>query len=141
MKILYAILILVFSHPISASAQSGFSGRIYTPEVVTDVLNQGKKGAVQLVWQKMTPRSQYEIEVSNGTSIYRKSVQVNFAHIMLYFNKDYKWRVRELSQEKRTQFSDWHPLTVIRGSSKRHMSSMSIDNVHVEELFIDHGGK
>ena len=97
-----------------ALAESPFDKRFYTPKQVVDNLSQGAKGSVQLLWEKAPYSAQYEIQVSNGRSIYSQIGVRNFHHIMIYFDQSYQWRVREVSRDQSTQFSAWRDLKVVR---------------------------
>lgn len=104
---------LIFLLSSAASADSVFVSKAYTPETVYDEVNDGAKGAVQLLWQKNPESTQYEIEIANGQSVYREKIDHHTKHIMIYFNKSYRWRVRSLDTEGRGKFSRWHPLKVV----------------------------
>lgn len=115
MKVILQVLFLIgLSQQILA--EEDFGHKIYTPEVVYDHHNQGRKGAVQLLWQKVPYDTRYEVEVSNGNLVYSQVGEKHFHHIMIYFDKDYQWRVREVSANRTTEFSPWRPLKVLRAS-------------------------
>ncbi len=113
MRTLLAIVLLSLST--TARTSDDFENKIYTPEVVVDTENSGDKGAVQLLWQKDPEATRYEIEVSNGNLVYSQVGERHFHHVMIFFDKNYQWRVREVSSRKITQFSPWRPLKVVRG--------------------------
>ena len=116
MKTLLLIVIVSLCQRVSAEDHA-FEYRVYTPEVVVDKQNDGPKGAVQLLWQKNPKATRYEVEVSNGKLVYSQVGEKHFHHVMLYFDKSYQWRVREVSAQNTTEFSPWMPLKVVRGDS------------------------
>ncbi len=117
MKQLLCLFTLLFAQNLfSEESLQQFPLKIYTPEVVVDKVNHGEKGAVQLVWQKNGDNNHYEVEVSNGETTYSNVDQHNFHHVMVYFDKPYLWRVRQVDIEKQTQFSPWRALKVIKGT-------------------------
>lgn len=143
MKMLLATLILLLSSP--AYSEENFENKIYTPEVVVDSQNEGPKGAVQLLWQKDPNATRYEVEVSNGNLVYSQVGEKHFHHVMIYFDKDYQWRVREVSARKTTEFSPWMPLKVVRGQDvarvekPRVPQSVETDR-SLDEVILDAGG-
>ncbi|MEM7647108.1 MAG: hypothetical protein AAF203_09380 [Pseudomonadota bacterium] len=139
MRTLVALLCLAMGPSLFAKDLS--IGRIYTPEVVWDHQNQGPKGAVQLLWQKASPDTVYELEVSNGERVYRARGEKHFAHIMIYFNKNYQWRVRKIKGEKTHKFSAWRPLKVVPSKKKAKRWAASFPEYEVQELQVDHGGE
>ena len=145
MKTITAVMVLIFCQSLQANeidAQGPFDKKIYTPEVVTDKNNEGPKGAVQLLWQKSNKPTRYEVEVSNGLTTYSSVHEKHFHHVMLFFNKDYRWRVREISQESVTEFSPWMPVKVVKHdhtkSWKRESASAQTDE---DEYTLDIGAQ
>ena len=118
MKTLLIIVTLSLCQLVNAEDQA-FNYRVYTPEVVVDQNNDGPKGAVQLLWQKNPQATRYEVEVSNGKLVYSQVGERDFHHVMLYFDRDYRWRVREVSARQTTEFSPWMPLKVVRGEQSQ----------------------
>ena len=146
MKILIPILILSFSQTLHAEeVLPDFENKIYTPAVVVDPSNEGAKGAVQLLWEKSADNTRYELEVSNGKTIYSAVGEKHFQHIMLYFDKDYQWRVREVSARKSTEFTPWIPLRVVKGKELaqqdiyREPVSVEAPKREVDEYVLDAG--
>lgn len=141
MKILCLITVL-FMSPLALGGET-FSKKIYTPQIVHDHKNEGAKGAVQLLWQRSSDEyAQYEIEVSNGQSVYSQTGDKHFQHIMIYFGKDYQWRVREVGSNHSSKFSPWRPLKVLKGKSFASHDSMSRDlssDKEVIEYYLDTG--
>ena len=137
MRVFIVLSLTFVSYFSFAEDPRAFEGRIYTPALVTDSLNEGAKGAVQLLWQKMAPDSHYELEVSNGLTTYSWSSQKHFHHIMVYFDKDYRWRVREVKEAEPTAFSDWYPLKVVRAASSVKMREAASE----DSYFLDIGDR
>lgn len=144
MKHLLLVFSLLYSTAVSASEpeEPAFDQKVYTPEVVVDRQNLGAKGAVQLLWQKPPKPTRFEVEVSNGKTVYSQVGEKNFHHLMLYFDKSYQWRVREVSAARATQFSPWRPLRVVRGD-ERHVAqdhNESHENQsEIDEILLDTG--
>ncbi|MEM7646859.1 MAG: hypothetical protein AAF203_08125 [Pseudomonadota bacterium] len=113
---------VIFILPLSALAEEEFEAKIYTPQVVVDNHNHGRKGAVQLLWQKSNDETRYEVEVSNGRLVYSQVGEKHFHHVMLHFDKDYQWRVRQVSADHTTEFTSWRPLKVVKGQKWAHNS-------------------
>ncbi len=138
MKTLLAIMVLALCT--TANADEPFENKIYTPEVVVDSQNAGNKGAVQLLWQRDPEATRYEVEVSNGNIVYSQVGERHFHHVMLFFDKDYQWRVREVSARKTTEFSSWRPLRVVRGQKlaqrDQDRDAASTDSDHPVEAFL-----
>ena len=139
------LLVLILSSPVASHGDEAFTNKLYTPEVVFDSQNQGPKGAVQLLWQKSAEQTQYEIEISNGASVYSDVGNKNYKHLMLYFNKDYQWRVRQVSAKRATKFSSWRELRVVPthktvkpNQQQRQPVSIS-SHSEVEEFMLDVG--
>ncbi len=138
------LVIFIISLSTTAQADNAFANKIYTPEVVVDADNDGPKGAVQLLWQKDPEATRYEVEVSNGRLVYSQVGEKHFHHVMLYFNKDYQWRVREVSARQTTEFTPWRPLRVVRGqglaqSEDRRKPTSSDSSKNVDEFVLDTG--
>lgn len=144
---LCAIIGLSFS---AVQAEADGHEKFYTPAIVYDSDNVGEKGAVQLLWKRNPEFTKYEIEISNGKSVYREIVDRHTKHVMIYFDKDYKWRVRPIVENGKAKFGAWRSLKVVRKESEyehRSISSIkksSIDtyrsNVGVmEEITVDEG--
>ena len=110
----YVFFFVSLTVSFSALGEDDFERKIYTPEVVVDQQNHGPKGAVQLLWQKSNNPTQYEVEVSNGKLVYSQVGPKHFHHVMLYFDKSYQWRVREVSADHTTEFTPWRPLKVVK---------------------------
>ncbi len=152
MRCFIVVSLLMMSNPLfaeSIDSDHGFKARVYTPELVVDSLNHGEKGAVQLLWQKSNKPTRYEIEVSNGQSVYSQVGEKHFHHIMLYFGKDYQWRVREVSASKTTDFTAWMPLKVVKADNQElaHVSedhkpaSIKKKNQDLDEFILDTGAQ
>lgn len=125
MKLITALLVLSFCHSIHADemvVEGAFDNKIYTPSVVYDNRNEGPKGAVQLLWQKSPKNSRFEVEVSNGLTTYSSVHEKHFHHVMLFWGKDYRWRVREVSSYRTTDFSPWMPVKVMKGDNQESMA-------------------
>ena len=139
MKLIIPLLILTIAQ--STHAMDSYDVKPFTPSVVVDGRSSGAKGAVQLVWQRGELGAQYEIQVSNGESVYSDVSHRNFKHVMLYFGKDYQWRVRKVSREKESSYSQWFPVKVL--NKKNYAQSQSASHYsqrgEVESLFVDHG--
>ena len=147
MKFLTALLVLSFCHTLQADeleAEMAFTNRVYTPELVVDHRNHGAKGAVQLLWQKSGELTRYEVEVSNGLTTYSSVHERHFHHIMLYFNKDYRWRVREVSARRTTHFTPWMPIKVVKGDHPDSMNwqrEAASAHHHEDEYMLDTGAQ
>jgi hypothetical protein len=130
MRSLCLVCALVFSIQLQAGELSHFGGRIYTPKHVVDHQSLGPKGAVQLLWEKNPVADRYEIQVSNGVNLYTVQPTRNFHHVMLYYGKDYQWRVREIHGSYPGEFSHWRPLKVTRDPSRQwaHVSSGEVES-------------
>jgi hypothetical protein len=123
----FLLVLFVSFLVVSVQADESFDRTIYTPEVVIDARSSTEKGAVQLLWQKGSSKTRYEVEVSNGRSVYSRVGEKHFHHVMLFFDKDYQWRVREVSAEHTTEFSPWRPLKVVRSRGLVQTDSESLD--------------
>jgi hypothetical protein len=133
-----AILPLLFSLSAQAEDLSAFEARIYTPHQVIDPHSAGPKGAVQLLWQKMGDNIRYEVEIDNGDQVYSSITERHYFHTMLYWERDYRWRVRSVGAKHSTDFSDWQPVRVLSKGHQRQLSSER--DAYVRELNIDQGG-
>lgn len=128
MKQLIVIIILLSAQNLYSEEMRAFPLKIYTPHIVVDKKSEGSKGAVQLLWKKMNEESHYEVEVSNGVSTYSNVDDKHFHHVMIYFDKDYYWRVRQVDIDKRTRFSPWRPLKVVRGESQNRVKTRQLSS-------------
>ena len=144
----YVIFMVIFSlcQLVFAEDQVPFANKIYTPEVVVDQNNDGPKGAVQLLWQRNPSATRYEVEVSNGKLVYSQVGDKHFHHIMLYFGKDYQWRVREVSAVRTTEFSPWRSLRVMRtqklADNRKSREPVSVESPSdIEEYMLDTGAE
>lgn len=145
MKQLMVLMIILFAQALfSGENKRPFPYKIYTPHIVVDKINGGEKGAVQLLWQKNGDSSHYEVEVSNGATTYSNVDDHNFHHVMIYFDKDYYWRVRQTDLDKQTSFSPWRPLKVLRGEGQtyeRQLSSQKEElSTESDHYLLDIGG-
>lgn len=151
MKLLVFSLIFSWSLPAFASdklanneIEPEFQSKVYTPELVVDYRNSGPKGAVQLLWQKSSRPTRYEVEVSNGRLVYSQVDERHFHHVMLFYDHSYQWRVREVSASGTTQFTPWMPLKVVRGED-RHVANEdheteTSESPDADEFLLDTGG-
>ena len=139
MKFFLPLIVLFLSQPVQA--EDAFDYRFYTPEVVADEKSQGEKGAVQLLWEKNPNPTRYEVEVYNGQSLFSNTGEKNFLHVMIHFNRDYQWRVREISANRTTEFSEWKPLKVVgaQNLAQREPVSEKFKDSPVEAIFVDSG--
>lgn len=89
--------------------------RLYAPEEVVDNKSKGKKGAVQLVWTKYPSNPDYQVEIVREGKVFSIKQKWNVMHVMVYWGKDYLWRVRVLKGDgsPETAFSAWKPLRII----------------------------
>jgi hypothetical protein len=130
------IILFLFVSLLSTLAKSENSNlNLYTPQLVKDYQNKGAKGAVQLVWQKNQLASEFEVQISNGDHIYKFKTEDNFKHVMLYFNKNYQWRVLDLNNKNIV--SNWRPLNVIKASIEKE-AQLKNDN-DIESIVMDFG--
>lgn len=138
MKVMILIFILTLAQSTQAEASDDLKS--FTPLIVEDSYNMGKKGAAQIVWKRSHPQDQYEVQVSNGERVYSDVVDKNFKHVMLYFNKKYKWRVRKVSRKAESEYSPWFSVKVVKKSwAGRASLAQELAYGEVEELFVDHG--
>ena len=135
------ILISLLSLSFLAHADANLQWQFYTPEVVHDHKNKGAKGAVQLLWQHIDKEHGYEVEIDNGSKVHRVQTERHFYHVMLYFNKDYRWRVRSVGQ-KYPEFSAWRNLKVVRGrglATTPENNGPHSKDLNVDEYYFDQG--
>ncbi len=145
MKQILVIFILLSTQNLYSGENKPFPLKIYTPHIVVDKKSEGQKGAVQLLWQKMDEESHYEVEVSNGVNTYSNVDDKHFHHVMIYFGKDYYWRVRQVDLGKRTRFSAWRPVKVVKGAAQpvlhRQLSSQKgSQETQEDQYLLDIGG-
>lgn len=143
----WIVLIQCWLMPWAAQGGDVFTPRVYTETIVSDGKSEGQKGAVQLLWERGQPEDQYEVQISNGYSVYSDVSHKNFKHVMVYFDRDYKWRVRQVNRDRETKFSEWRPLKVIRSDFndlawKREpkAETVSQNDDYFESLSMDLGG-
>ena len=144
MRVIICLVVqLMLPQALKAESLQPFNSRIYTPVQVIDSENQGPKGAVQLLWQKKKEGLRYEVQIDNGQSVYSVVTEKHFFHTMLYFNKDYRWRVRSLSSQGESDFSEWSPVKVLSQNKKPDRAETFSDEKSPEdlqELAFDQGG-
>jgi len=139
----FLIIQLMFPQASNAESLQPFNPRIYTPSQVVDSENQGAKGAVQLLWEKKDEGLRYEVQIDNSKSIYSVVTENHFFHTMLYFNKDYRWRVRSLGSKLESDFSQWASIKVL--SQTKDLEESDIlekykSSEDLQELAFDQGG-
>lgn len=138
------VICLCFCRVGLSEAEVPFLNRIYTPEVVVDKQSSGAKGAVQLLWEKDPEGNRYEIEISNGQDVYSQVGEKHFHHVMIYYGKNYQWRVRQVSLAKTTAFSPWRSLKVVKKGNQSYSKGLrgaasASSSVDVEEYVLDMG--
>ncbi len=144
MRVIICLLVqLMLPQFLQAETLLPFKSRLYTPYLVVDSESKGHKGAVQLLWQKVKPGLGYEVQIDNGKSIYSAVTEKHFFHTMLFFNKDYRWRVRSLSSKVESEYSEWATVRVLSNDKEpdeRNILAEERAPEELQELAFDQGG-
>ena len=88
--------------------------KVYAQEEYVDNQSEGAKGAAHLVWTKFPKGHAYQIEILRGNNLFSIVQTVHVMHVMLFWDKEYVWRVRVMDEtgRPRTAFTEWKLLKV-----------------------------